>query len=312
MFIEKVNSENYSRFRIPGIVITEQGTLIAYYECRKTDWDWAEIDIKVIRSTDFGETWQTVTVIKGNGDTLNNPVMIVKGKEIHFLYLKNYKELFHCISTDDGKTFSVPVQRKLESNRFYNAVAIGPGHGIVHNGIMIVPVWLAQNKEDPKAHHPSVIGTLYSENGEIWKMGDIIGENILIDPSESALAVTLDNKVLISIRNENKGNERAFALSDNGIDNWGDVYFNPQMPDPVCMGSMCYENGTVYHINCNSKTGRENLTVKISTDCFKSFESVFVDMPAGYSDIAVKNRNLYIFYERDCISGGLYFKKIKL
>lgn len=37
MLIEQVNSNGYSQYRIPGIVITEKGTLLAYYECRKSN-----------------------------------------------------------------------------------------------------------------------------------------------------------------------------------------------------------------------------------------------------------------------------------
>ena len=47
MLIEKANGKTYSQCRIPGIVITENGTLLAYYECRKSNSDWAEIDIKI-------------------------------------------------------------------------------------------------------------------------------------------------------------------------------------------------------------------------------------------------------------------------
>lgn len=312
MLIEQVNSNRYSQYRIPGIVITEKGTLLAYYECRKSNSDWADIDIKIIRSTDEGDTWQTVTVINGSGNTLNNPVMFIKGEEIHFLFFKNYKVLFHCVSNDDGKTFSEPQEKSVDCDFFYTVTAVGPGHGIVHDGKMIVPVWFAQNEENAHAHRPSVIATLYSTDGEKWHLGEFIGKDVLINPSECALAVTADNKVLISIRNENSCHQRAFALSDNGLSNWGEVRFNSQMPDPVCMGSMCHENGKIYHINCNSNTARENLTVKISDDCFKNFESIVVDTPAGYSDIAVRNKTLYVFYERDCNNGGLYFKRVKL
>lgn len=310
MLIEKVNSGNYSQCRIPGIVITQKGTLLAYYECRKSNSDWADIDIKIIRSTDEGDTWQTAAVICGKGNTLNNPVMFVKGGELHFIFLKNYKALFHCVSFDDGKSFSSPQQVSLDCGVFYNAAAVGPGHGIVHRGKMIVPMWFAQNKEDSRAHRPSVIAAAYSTDGEQWRLGEFIGSGVLVNPSECALAVTADNNVLISIRNENSCHQRAFALSANGFSGWGEVHFNPQMPDPVCMGSMCHENGKIYHINCASDTARENLTVKISGDCFKSFESVFADTPAGYSDAAVKNGMLYIIYERDCDKGGLYFKRI--
>lgn len=312
MLIERCNGDEYSQYRIPGIVITVQGTLLAYYECRRSNSDWADIDIKVIRSADGGETWQTVTAVRGNGETLNNPVMLIKGEEIHFLFLKNYKVLFHCVSTDDGKTFSEPRQVSVDCGFFYNAMAVGPGHGIVHGGKMIVPVWFGQNEENAMAHRPSVIATLYSTDGEKWQIGEFIGKDVLINPSECALAVTKDSRVLISIRNENGYGQRAFALSDNGIGGWGEVWFSSQMPDPVCMGSMCYDKGKMYHINCDSNTDRENLTVKISEDGFKSFKSIFVDTPAGYSDIAAQNGVLYILYERDCNNGGLYFKRIKL
>ncbi len=173
---------------------------------------------------------------------------------------------------------------------------------------MIAPIWFAQNKECPKAHRPSVIAILYSTDGEKWDLGDLIGEDLLVNPSECALAITSDNKVLISIRNENSCHQRAFALSNDGFSNWEEVYFNPQMPDPICMGSMCHENEKIYHINCDSSTARENLTVKISKDCFKSFESVFVDTPAGYSDIAVKN-DAFISYMNETVITADYISK---
>jgi sialidase-1 len=177
---------------------------------------------------------------------------------------------------------------------------------------MIVPIWFAQNEEKPKAHRPSIISTLYSRDGETWQLGEIIGQDVLVNPSECALAVTKECKVLISIRNENDCHQRAFALSGTGFNNWEDLHFVPQMPDPICMGSMCHENGKLYHINCNSTTSRENLTVKISNDNFENYKSVFIDTPAGYSDIAVKDNTLYILYERDFSNDGLYFKKVKL
>lgn len=310
MLIEKAYNGNYAQCRIPGIVMTEKGTLIAYYECRKTISDWSEIDIKIIRSTDKGESWQTVTVIDGNGNTLNNPVMFVNGDKLHFLFLENYRELFHSVSTDDGETFSAPEKISIDCDFFYNVLAVGPGHGIVHNGKMIVPIWFAQNRDDPKAHSPSVVATLCSTDGKKWCIGELIGNDVLVNPSECALAVTADNKVLISIRNENECRQRAFALSDNGVSGWKNIHFNPQIPDPVCMGSMCSDNGKIYHINCNSDTVRENLTVRISDDCFETSDSVFVDTPAGYSDIAVKDDTLYVIYERDHKNDGLYFKKI--
>ena len=47
MIIEK-SDEKFVQYRIPGLVLTGKGTLLGYYECRRSFSDWADIDIKVI------------------------------------------------------------------------------------------------------------------------------------------------------------------------------------------------------------------------------------------------------------------------
>ena len=315
MIIEKLNG-NYAVCRIPCLVITEEGTLLACYECRSSQSDWAQIDVKIIRSEDKSESWETVKIISGDGHTLNNPMLTVDGNTIHLMYCRDYKELYYRRSTDDGKSFG--ATRKIsavfeKSERFYNVAAIGPGHGIVHNGNILLPAWFAYNHEDEKALHPSYIRTIWSpDGGDTWELGEVIGEGKLIDPSECALAVS-QGKVMISIRNENDCHRRAFAVSESGYDNWSEPEFLDNMPDPICMGSMFHTESEVYHINCTSTVAREDLTVKISRDTFESFDSIPVDKLGGYSDIAVRDRELFVLYERDIwISGELCFKKINL
>ena len=140
MIIEKSKTE-YSCCRIPGLALTQKGTLLAYYECRKSVSDWAQIDLKIIRSTDGGESFETVLLIHGNRKTLNNPMITVKGSEVHFFYCENYKKVYHRVSFDDGKTFGAAndISAVFENaGFFYNVVAIGPGHGIVHGGKIIL------------------------------------------------------------------------------------------------------------------------------------------------------------------------------
>ena len=314
MQIEKAKTE-YSQYRIPGVVLTNRGTLLMYYECRRSDHDWADIDIKIIRSTDKGNTWQTVKRIESHGNTMNNPVIIANGDTLHLLYLENYRRLFCCASFDDGRTFSEPREITAELEKygfFFNAVAVGPGHGIVHNGTLLVPIWFARNREDKFAHGPSFIHVLYSkDNGASWHLGDRIAEDVLQDPSECALAVTAENKVLISIRNENDCRRRAFAVSENGYSDWQGFRFAANMPDPICQGSMCHQNGKVFHLNCASTEKRGNLTLKITKDNFETYESLLIADPAGYADFAVEGDTAYILYEQDLKFGGLYFKTVK-
>ena len=53
------------------------------------------------------------------------------------------------------------------------------------------------------------------------------------------------------------------------------------------------------------------LTVKINRDSFETYESIYVDKVAGYSDIAVKDGKLFILYEQRWGSDGLHFKVIE-
>ena len=316
IILERIRGD-YFLCRIPGMIVTQTGALVSYYECRSDASDWANIDIKIIRSEDGGDSWQTVDIVKGEKNTLNNPVMIVDGEEIHFLYCKNYKELYYSKSIDDGKSFSSAenITYAFEAgNFFYNAAAIGPGHGIVHGDNLIVSTWVAYNENDPRAHQPSFISTLYStDHGKTWQLGDVIDGEGLANPSECCLASSDNGKVLISIRNENPKKRRAFAKSDTGYSGWSRVYFAETMPDPTCQGSMTTLGGDIYHINCTSETGRTDLKVKKSRDLFETFDEIFIDDEGGYSDIAIRNGELCIIYESDIWGKGLLkYERIKM
>ncbi|MBQ8407632.1 MAG: exo-alpha-sialidase [Clostridia bacterium] len=304
MIVERSAGE-YTDFRIPGIVATDGGSLLRYCECRRSGSDWADIDIKISRSEDFGNTWETVLLIKSGGCTLNNPVMLICGHKLIFLYCKNYKEIWKCVSTDDGKSFGDAIRVDFEDHVdfFFNAVAVGPGHGIVHGQRLLIPIWFACNQQDAKAHRPSFISTLYSDDGgESWKLGERIFENELRNPSECALAITNEGEVLISIRHEGEIRTRALAKSADGISLWHDLRFEENLPDPICMGSMTDRNGVIYHSNCDSVSERRNLTVKVSNDLFKSCRSILVSELGGYSDIALLGDKLCVLYEKTVVS----------
>jgi len=144
----------YKEYRIPGVVVTNHGTLLCYYEARREILnDWAPIDLKIRRSTDEGITWsdtvlgQTSVPVLYDALTLNNPVMVVDGEIVHFFFCQNYERAYHCLSNDDGITWSEPVDITPVFDEFdvpWNVCAIGPGHGIItDDGRILVTVWLA-------------------------------------------------------------------------------------------------------------------------------------------------------------------------
>ena len=50
--------DGYALYRIPGVVVTAKGTVLAYCEARRTGKsDWDTIDILLRRSTDGGKTF---------------------------------------------------------------------------------------------------------------------------------------------------------------------------------------------------------------------------------------------------------------
>ena len=104
----------YHTYRIPGLVVTARGTILAYCEARKdSPWDYGAIDILLRRSVDGGETWSEPTVlVAGGGEAANNAVMIVDPDTavIHFLHCIGYKRCFYTLSHDDGLTFAPPTE----------------------------------------------------------------------------------------------------------------------------------------------------------------------------------------------------------
>ncbi len=312
-FVTVFDAEGYERARIPGVVATSSGALIAYCELRKSDSDWAVIDVGMRKSTDGGNTFGEIRLLaSGEGrNTVNNPVMIADGDTLHLLYCVNYRRVFYMKSGDEGESWSAPreltvqLEEKL-GDYFFSCIATGPCHGIsTSSGELIVPVWLARNRDDEKSHHPSVIALLYSaDRGEEWSVGEI--SDSLCDPSEFSVAQLPDGRIFANIRHEGEKKCRAAArVSENyGI---GDIRFCEALADPVCCaGFVTFGNGFLFS-NCESTCERERLTLKRLSADLEISESLLLSDRAGYSDIAIDpcGKRAYVLAEADK-SIGLY------
>jgi sialidase-1 len=101
----------YQTYRIPGIVVSKRGVVIAYTSARRTLdlGDWSDIDIVLRRSVDGGRTWESSRRIAGDSHgTTDNPVAIVDHQTgiLHFLFQKDYARCYYMQSKDDGRTFT--------------------------------------------------------------------------------------------------------------------------------------------------------------------------------------------------------------
>lgn len=318
----------YDTYRIPGIVVAADGTVLAYGVARRhlSDGDWSDSDIVLRRSTDGGKHWDKSRRIAGNSQGVtDNPVAIASRQKgvVYFLYQHNYSSVHYMKSTDDGASFTAPVDitaslTGLRSQFDWNVVALGPGHAIeLKNGRLLVPVWLADGKVEPngrRGHGPSGITTIYSDDqGRTWKHGDIIALNTpeMTNPNEMQAVQLADGAVMANIRTGDKKLLRAVALSPDGISHWTKPRFDAHLFDPVCAAGITrYDNRRILFTNPDSsrmprKSGahapRQNLTVRMSEDEGKTWPvaRLLVPGPTGYSDIAVsRNGEIFDIYER--------------
>ena len=338
--LTRYNEGPYSYYRIPGMVVTSNGTILTYFETRLGGSDWQTRGVGYRRSEDNGETWSPLKLlVERKTDTaVNNPVMIAtKSGCIYFLWEEDYCRGFLQYSDDDGISFSLPVEITAYLEQFHSirgyrwdVFAFGPGHGMeLNNGALLVPVWLANGGK--RAHRPSAVSTIVSENGgKIWEVGEIIAPDDsdkapdgLRNPSETCAVQLDDGSILFNIRHEGKTHYRAVSISQDGLTNFTKPIYDRQLPDPICCGSIVRTKKPVFgqqhaiaFSNCAVNPNRENhysrvrakLTLRLSLDSCRTWRySRLLEERSGYSDIAFSNDSkwLYCFYEHD-VDGDLY------
>ncbi len=84
VFVNKI--DGYPVFRIPSVVVTKNGAVLAFAEGRKSMTDQAQNNIVSKRSTDGGATWSAVQVVAEDGaNSLNNPTALATANGRVFL-----------------------------------------------------------------------------------------------------------------------------------------------------------------------------------------------------------------------------------
>src|SRR5688572_21245472 len=120
--------DGYHTYRIPSLLVTPKGTLLAFAEGRKTGRsDAGHIDLVLKRSTDNGLTWSPLQVIASDApNTVGNPCHVIdRDTGTIFLALthnlgqdrerdiiagtsKGTRKVLMMSSTDDGLTWTKP------------------------------------------------------------------------------------------------------------------------------------------------------------------------------------------------------------
>jgi len=274
-------TEGYSAFRIPAIVTTKSGDLLAFAEGRSDGLgDAGNIDTVVKRSTDGGCTWEPLKVVQDSGpNTSGNPAPVVTASG-RIVLLTTYnagtatetailrgqvppedsRRVFEQYSDDDGTTWSAPREitatTKLPSWRWY---ATGPGHATLlthgrYRGRLVVP---ANHSIAPPAGS-SDLGSeakyygghdLYSDDeGRTWHIGyvddDADGQ---INVNETTATELRDGRVYFNTRDQNgtaPGNRAAAYSLDGGRTLQTPFQMQPALVGPVVEGSVLQAYGS--------------------------------------------------------------------
>ncbi|MGW4701237.1 sialidase family protein [Streptomyces sp. NPDC004285] len=272
----------YASYRIPAVVRTRAGTVLAFAEGRRGGaGDTGDIDIVVRRSGDGGCTWEPQTVAaEGRGDTRGNPAPVVDPRSGDVVLLSSFngaeaterrilrgevapargRRVFVQRSSDDGRTFSAPeeitARVKEPGWRWY---ATGPGHALAltrgpHAGRLVVP---ADHSAAPPAGSPDTgeepryygAHALHSDDGgRTWSLG-LVDDTYdgFVNANETAVAQLPDGSLYFSSRDQlgtSPGN-RADATSLDG----GRSLDRPFAPQhaldrvPVVQGGLLYVGG---------------------------------------------------------------------
>ncbi len=308
-------TDGYRAYRIPALVVTNKGTVLAFCEGRKmASGDTGDIDLLLKRSRDGGKTWSKASLVYEEGGdaeiTIGNPCPIVDRRtgRIHLLYVRDYHQLFSTYSDDDGLTWSAPEEHTAILKGFdYPVVLIatGPVHGIqTSNGRLIAPVWICDRERKDRYVNPTKdrirAGTIYSDDGgKTWQTGGLVPAEIAM-LHECTVVERKDGSLLLNMRARNAG-YRAVATSSDGGLSWSNPVLDRQLPDPTCQGALVslneeeilFSNPAVSSKDDSKMSAtRRNLTLRLSADGGRTWSHgrVVDEGFAGYSDLAVTER----------------------
>lgn len=279
-------------YRIPGLVRTKAGSLIAVYDIRYNHAGDlpADIDVGVSRSTDGGQSWDKMKVAMDMGndpkfghDGVGDPAILVdpSNGRIWIVALWSHGnrgwngsgpgmkpeetgQLVLVHSDDDGKSWSKPINitgqvKQPEMRLFFN----GPGAGIaLKDGTL---AFAAQFRAADGKPWSTLISS--PDHGKTWQAGS----GVKSDTTEAQIAQLADGSIMINCR-DNRGGSRTVAVTKDLGKTWQPHSTDRSaLREPVCMASLLKwqppgRDELLWFSNPDTTGGRRAMTVKLSTD----------------------------------------------
>lgn len=323
-YIFEGSKEGYQCFRIPAVVTTKKGALLAFAEGRRNGCsDTGSIDLVMKRSLDGGETWGKLEILwHDDGNTCGNPSPVVDlttgdifilstwnlgedhESEIIAQNSKDTRRVFVLKSQNEGKSWSRPIEItsavKLPNWTWY---ATGPGSGIQilggkYKGRLVIASDHIEAVTKKYFSH-----TIYSDDhGETWILG---GTTPLDQVNECEVVELSDHSLMLNMRNYDRNrSNRQLAYSDDGGESWKDMQHHPTLVEPICQASTLrfhYKDQVyIFFANPANTSNRVNMTLRLSKDDGKNWpiEKQIFQGPSAYSDLTtIDSENVGILYE---------------
>lgn len=321
MELFKSGESGYDTYRIPAIVTTNEGTLLAFCEGRKDHGgDAGDIDILLKRSEDGGATWSSQQVIwDDETNTCGNPCPVVDEEtgDIFIVMTHNLgtdhesdiitrkaestRTVWIAKSGDDGQTWTKPVDiTATTKKKEWGWYATGPGVGIQikHGplkGRLVIPS--DHSYDDPEGNvrgGPYEYGAhaIYSDDhGKTWQLGEPIRPKV----NECQVVELADGNgtLLMNMRSYFGRACRTHAISYDGGVTWTAPEDAPTLVEPVCQASILRyswpdgEGSVLLFLNPASTSKRHNMAIRASYDEGKTWpviKTLFTG-PSAYSSL---------------------------
>ena len=348
--VRQAGDDGVAAYRIPGLVTSNKGTLLAVYDVRHNSRvDLQEyIEIGLSRSTDGGQTWEKMQIPMSFGEYgglpkaqngVGDPAILVD-KQTGTIWimaawthgmcnaragnnsgqgmtLEETAQLMLVKSDDDGKTWSEPINitSQVKSPEWYFLLQ-GPGRGIsMVDGTVVFAGQVIGADRIPCA------GIIYcKDHGKTWHFSQPARSNT----TESQVAEVEPGVLMLNMR-DNRGGSRAVAVTRDFGATWEEHPSSRKaLVEPVCMASLLHvaaeDNVTGKPIllfsNPDSPKNRHRMTIKASLDnglTWLSENRLMLDEGGswGYSCLTMIDRETVgILYESS--TAHILFQAVKL
>ncbi|MDD7915293.1 GEVED domain-containing protein [Polaribacter ponticola] len=274
-------------YRIPSLVTTKDGTLLAVTDARYENASDVPgvIDMFVRRSTDNGATWDNpITIKTDHGGDACTVVDKTTGRIFVFYAYSEFSTIFQSngdpsnpatlrsqykYSDDDGLTWSAAIDLTADLYRpsVEKSFWASAGTGIqLRNGTLVIPIAVVRNDN-------KIFGSLlYStDNGATWNRSQ---NNSFINFDENTIVELNDGRIMINARNHYGTGTRLVTYTDDLGTTWEDYTFDDTLVDPISQGNILrytstldgFDKDRILFSNSGNSGSRVDGTMRISYD----------------------------------------------